>query len=336
MPEQVSDAILLKRFVIRREEAAFLALVTRHGPRVRQICSRILRNEHDVEDVFQATFLVLASKAAVVPWRRSVGSWVGSVAHRLALGARSDAARLKRREISIGTFTQTSTGNETSGDMGCLPDSYHHWSDASIEIERRDLNRVLDDELRQLPEKYRAPVVLCYLEGHTHEEAARELGWPAGSISRRLERARTLLRQRLVHRGVSLAIGLLGLAVAAWSLIPRPGPSSSAVRTAMSALRPVSPDGNGIQSVLDRIAQAESAPDLGEIMAFARQAAELATEIKDTDPAAGGSRWNDYANEMRLSAVQLAQASRENDLPRILSAARRLDASCLNCHAAFY
>jgi len=339
MPEQLSDSILLERFVSRGEEAAFVALVNRHGPLVRQICGRILRNEHDVEDVFQATFLVLARKAAVIPWRRSVGAWVGSVAHRLALGARSDAARLKRREIPITTLTQDRRGDDTLGGGGSLPEQYHHWTDAAAEIERRDLNRVLDDELRQLPEKYRAPVVLCYLEGRTHEEAAQQLGWPAGSMSRRLERARTLLRQRLVHRGVLPAIALLGFAgaiLAAWSVIPRPDRSSSAVRTAMSSFRPISPDGKGIRNVLDRMAQAEYSPDLGQMIALARQAAEVAEEIEDFDPGASGDRWREYSNEMRLSAVKLAQATQENDLPGILSAARRLDASCLNCHAVFY
>ncbi len=192
MPEPLSDAILLERFVTGHEEAAFVALVTRHGPLVRQICSRILRNEHDVEDVFQATFLVLARKAAVIPWQRSVGAWVGSVAHRLALGARSDAARLERREIPITTLTQSKASDGTSGGAGWLPERYHRWADPAVEIERRDLNRVLDDELRQLPEKYRAPIVLCYLEGHTHEEAARSsAGRPARSRDGWNERVRS-------------------------------------------------------------------------------------------------------------------------------------------------
>ena len=197
---------------------------------------------------------------------------------------------------------------------------------------------MLDDELRQLPEKYRAPVVLCYLEGRTHEEAAQQLGWPSGSISRRLERARTLLRRRLTHRGVLLAIGLLGFAVAsllAWTVVPRPGARSLSVRTAMSSFRGVSPDGKGIGNVLARFAQAERAPDLGEIIALARHAAEVADEIKDIDPGAHGVHWREYSEEMRLSALQLVRAGQGNDLPGMLSAARRLDASCLKCHAVF-
>jgi RNA polymerase sigma factor (sigma-70 family) len=339
MLEQVSDSILLERFVSRREEAAFVALVTRHGPLVRQICSRILGNEHDIEDVFQATFFVLARKAAVIPWRQSVGAWVGSVAQRLALSARSDASRLKRREISITAFSEKMTCDGILGGAGDLPDQYHRWADPAIEIERRDLNRVLDDELRQLPEKYRAPVVLCDLEGHTHEEAAQQLGWPAGSMSRRLERARTLLRRRLVHRGVSLAIGVLGFTfavLAVRNVTPRPGANSLAVRAAMSPFRPASTDGTAIRNVLNRIAQTECSPDLGQIMALARRAAEVAEEIVDLDPGTGGDHWRKYTDEMRLSAVQLADATRENNRPGILSAGRRLDASCQNCHAVYH
>ena len=106
MPEPLSDAILLERFVSFREEAAFVALVERHGPLVQRTCRRILRNEHDVEDVFQATFLVLARRAAGIPWRESVAGWLGAVAHRLALGARSDLSRQKRREIPMTALTQ--------------------------------------------------------------------------------------------------------------------------------------------------------------------------------------------------------------------------------------
>ena len=157
MPEQMSDSILLERFVSRREEAAFVALVTRHGPLVRQICSRILRNEHDVEDVFQATFLVLARKAAVIPWQRSMGPWLGpwqsgwrwspGPTPRAPAVGKSRSPALARKQI----------GRLAMGGVACLPDQYHRWADPAIEIERRDLNRVLDDELRQLPEKYRAP-----------------------------------------------------------------------------------------------------------------------------------------------------------------------------------
>jgi DNA-directed RNA polymerase specialized sigma24 family protein len=104
MAKHISDSILLERYVSRREEAAFVDLVKRHGPRVEGTCRALLRNEHDVEDVFQATFLVLARKAAGIPWRDSVGSWLCAVAHRLAMNARADASRHRRRETPFANL----------------------------------------------------------------------------------------------------------------------------------------------------------------------------------------------------------------------------------------
>ncbi len=135
---------------------------------------------------------------------------------------------------------------------GCrLPEEYHPLADPIADIERRDLRQLLDDELLHLPEKYRAPVVLCYLEGRTHEEAARHLGWPAGSMSRRLERARALLRRRLADRGVSLVIGLFGLALClygAWSINRRDDQAFVSVRQAMSTFKPFSKGDQDIES----------------------------------------------------------------------------------------
>src|ERR1700677_2738563 len=101
MAEQESDAILIERFVNCHEESAFVTLVQRHGPLVEGICRRVLRNEHDVEDVFQATFFVLARKAAVIAWQDSVGGWLCAVAHRLAMSARADASRQQGRETPL-------------------------------------------------------------------------------------------------------------------------------------------------------------------------------------------------------------------------------------------
>src|SRR5262249_3856043 len=135
----------------------------------------------------------------------------GAVARRLARNVRSARARQRWRETTLSALAACGTAEEA----GRLPERYHPLIDPREEIERRDLRRVLDDELHQLPEKYRAPVVLCDLEGRTHEEAARQLGWPAGSMSRRLDRARRLLRRRLTHRGVALAIPVLVIAAVA-------------------------------------------------------------------------------------------------------------------------
>ena len=185
--EPISDAGLLERFACHRDEAAFGELVKRHGPQVLKVCRRGLPSEHDVEDVFQATFFVLAHKAAAVSWNESVESWLCAVARRLVLHARASAWQQQSRERPI-----TALGGARAEEYsGVLPDQYHPLYDPHEEMERRDIRRVLHAALGQLPEKYRAPVVLCYLEGKTNEEAARQLGWPAGTMSRRLRRALT-------------------------------------------------------------------------------------------------------------------------------------------------
>jgi len=339
MPDQVSDAILLERFVTGREEAAFVALVQRHGPLVEGICRRVLRNEHDVEDVFQATFLVLARKAAALPWRESVAAWLCSVAHRLALGARSDHLRQRRRETSFTTLARSGPAVGDRGNGGLLPEKYHPLAAPSGEIERVDLRRLLDDELRHLPEKYRASVVLCDLEGRTHEEAARQLGCPTGSMSRRLQRARALLRRRLILRGLSLAIGLLGVALGvlgAWSIAHRDDRSMVAIRQAMTPLKPLLEGGKGVERMLAGIDRAGSGSrNREQVVNLARQAAQIAAGIERHDPGKNWDDWRGYAVEMRTSAVLLAQATEENDPFGMLSAARRLDTSCLRCHEVF-
>ena len=201
--EPISDAGLLERFATHRDEAAFGELVKRHGPQVLRVCRRGLPSEHDVEDVFQATFFVLAHKAATVSWTDSVESWLCAVASRLVLHARASAWQRQSRERSVTTLRGT-----RAQDHGLLPDQYHPLYDPHEELERRDIRRVLDAALGQLPEKYRAPVVLCYLEGKTNEEAARQLGWPTGTMSRRLQRARSLLRQSLARCGLMIALAV--------------------------------------------------------------------------------------------------------------------------------
>jgi RNA polymerase sigma factor (sigma-70 family) len=335
MAKHVSDSILLERYVSRREEAAFVDLVKRHGPRVKGTCRRVLRDEHDIEDVFQATFLVLARKAAGIPWRESVGSWLCSVAYRLAMHARADASRHRRRETLFGTLGPASRGH--AGD-GRLPEKYHPLADPLLEIEHTDLHRVLNDELLSLPEKYRAPVVLCDLEGRTHQEAAEELGWPSGSISRRLVRARTLLRQRLVHRGVLLATWLVGVTVAAFfahKATQRDDHGSMFIRQHMISLKTVSEDGPGLSNIIARYTREHSAADLAQIIAMARQSAQVASEITSHDPGKNRDKWREYAIEMRRSSVQLVQTTEENNQLAMLTAAHRLDASCVKCHEVF-
>jgi RNA polymerase sigma factor (sigma-70 family) len=189
-----TDAQVLERFAIHQEEAAFRVLLQRHGPMVLAVCRRILHDAHAAEDAFQATFLVLARKASSVRQKTSLGSWLYRVASHIAMNERARAAKQRVRERE---GAEMSGGNEP-------PDTA-----------AGELRRVLDEELNRLPEKYRSPLVLCFLEGKTHEEAARELRWPIGSMSRRLDRAKVLLQARLVRRGLALSSAALVQTVAA-------------------------------------------------------------------------------------------------------------------------
>jgi RNA polymerase sigma-70 factor (ECF subfamily) len=189
--DALSDGQLLDWFVHQREEAAFAALVRRHGPMVLSVCRRVLRHSQDAEDAFQATFLVLAEKAPGLRQPELLANWLYGVAYRTALHARQRASRRSEREREAATL---------------------FFSEGDSESESRELRQVLDEELQGLPEKYRAPLVLCYLEGMTNEAAARRLGWPSGSMSYRLARGRELLRERLEARlaGFSILLPAVG------------------------------------------------------------------------------------------------------------------------------
>jgi RNA polymerase sigma factor (sigma-70 family) len=187
-PGDLTDAQLLDAFVRRGDEAAFELLVWRHAAMVLAACRRVLRDRHEAEDAFQATFLVFVRKAACIGKGDSVGSWLHRVASRIALRARSRAAKRPRGPL---------TGEDVPARA------------ASDEVLWRDLRPVLEEEVERLPEKYRRPFVLCYLEGHTNEQAARQLGCPKGTVLSRLVRGRERLRTRLARRGVVLSGGLL-------------------------------------------------------------------------------------------------------------------------------
>jgi RNA polymerase sigma factor (sigma-70 family) len=170
-----SDRQLLDRFVQARDEDAFTMLVRRHGAMVLAACRRILENNHDAEDVFQATFIVLARKAHTLERPDLLASWLYGVAYRSARKAKALAARRSFHERQAG------------------------WrpAPAAVSADTDELRAVLQKGLEHLPKKYRVPLVLCYLKGLTNEQAARKLGWPQGSISYRLARGRELLRERL-------------------------------------------------------------------------------------------------------------------------------------------
>ena len=184
----LSDEQLLDRFVARREDAIFEEIIQRHGTMVWGVCRRVLRDHHDAEDAFQATFLVLARKAASVMPREKLGNWLYGVAYQTAMKARATTSRRRAREKQVPDIPEPMV----------VP---HDLQDALAES--------LDRELSRLPEKYRIPIVLCELEGMTHKEAAQQLGWPIGTVSGRLSRARSMLAERLTRRGVTLAGGSL-------------------------------------------------------------------------------------------------------------------------------
>jgi RNA polymerase sigma factor (sigma-70 family) len=192
-PGEPGDHQLLDRFAAHRDEAAFEELLRRHGAMVLGVCRRLLGSEPDADDVFQATFLVLVHKAKSIRKGTSLGCWLYGVAQRLALKARAGAARRRIHERRIADMRQAEVSNEPAWD---------------------DVRPLLDEELARLPERLRAPLVLCYLEGKTNAEAARELGRPAGSLSKLLARGREVLRRRLTRRGVVLSSAALALVLA--------------------------------------------------------------------------------------------------------------------------
>jgi RNA polymerase sigma factor (sigma-70 family) len=189
----LSDGQLLARFIEHCDEAAVTALVRRHGSMVWGACRRVLRNQHDAEDAFQATFLVLIRKARSIRQRDSVGNWLYGVAQQTALNARGSAARLRAREREMAT----------------MPDSQ-----AAERETRRELEAVLDLELSRLPDRYRAAIVLCELEGKTRKDAARLLGLPEGTVAGHLTRGRAILARRLARRGVTTGGAALAAALA--------------------------------------------------------------------------------------------------------------------------
>jgi RNA polymerase sigma factor (sigma-70 family) len=208
----LTDGQLLERFTSRDEEAAelaFAALVERHGPMVLRVCQSVLHEQHDAEDAFQATFLLLVRKVASIRKQNSVVSWLHGVAFHIASCQKGAIARRRRpeRTVAVRTFA---VANDT---------------------DQNDLALALHEELNRLPEKYRTPIVLCYFESMSHEQAARQLRWPVGTVRSRLARGREQLRSRLARRRLLPSVVLLERAlrdVTSNAAIPSPLASATA------------------------------------------------------------------------------------------------------------
>jgi RNA polymerase sigma factor (sigma-70 family) len=207
------DADLLERFIRDRDEAAFSAIVERHGPMVLLACRRLLGDADAAEDCLQATFLVLARRAASIRRRESLGAFLHGVACRVARRARASRSR---------------RGAVEAQDNAPVPADPH--PDPLSALTARELMIALDEEVRRLPEIYRLPVVLCCLEGLSLEEAARRLGWTPGSVKGRLERGRKRLHDRLARRGLTLGAALGAVEVSRGSV------SAATVRTALASV----------------------------------------------------------------------------------------------------
>jgi RNA polymerase sigma factor (sigma-70 family) len=208
-----TDAQLLERFVARRDEAAFAALVRRHGPMVLGVCRRTAGHAQDAEDAFQATFLVLARKAASLRAPARLAAWLYGVAFRTARKARAAADRLRGRERQVSKMPQPLVEDDVP------------WQDVSPRI---------DLELSRLPDRYRVPIILCDLQGKTRKEAARQLGVPEGTLSSRLATARRTLARRLARYGLAVSGGAVAAALARQATAAVPAALADATARAAS------------------------------------------------------------------------------------------------------
>ncbi|MGP0066676.1 MAG: sigma-70 family RNA polymerase sigma factor [Isosphaeraceae bacterium] len=212
----LTDGQLLDRFVARRDEGAFAILVERHGPMVLAVCRGVLKDMNDAEDAFQATFLVLFRKAGGLRSAGSLASWLYRVAYRIAIRANALAARRRERsweDEAMAAEAASSKKAEADPDRELLP--------------------MIHQEIDRLPDRYRAPIALCYLEGLSYEDVARQLGWPIGTVGSRLARARELLKSRLARRGVTATSGAIAALLAREAAAAPTGWVASTTRAAM-------------------------------------------------------------------------------------------------------
>jgi RNA polymerase sigma factor (sigma-70 family) len=270
-PNEASDATLLGRFLAGRDDRAFAALVDRHAELVFGVCWRVLGDIHDVEDAFQATFLVLARKAATVRPREALPAWLHGVARRAALKARTARARHP---------------------LAGMPPVAHPVDprpDPLARLSARELLAIVDEELQRLAEVHRLPIILCCLEGRSQEEAAVQLGWTPGSVKGRLERGRARLQQRLARRGLTLSATLAAAelsrgAASALAVARLVGPT---VRGALAfAARQAPPDGSAAAaaSLAQKVIRGPALAKLGMATVLALATALLAAGLLANRP----------------------------------------------------
>jgi RNA polymerase sigma factor (sigma-70 family) len=257
-PEPAPDAALLERFARDRDEAAFAALLARHGPLVLGVCRRLLGDVHAAEDAFQATFLVLARKAGTLRHRDKLAGWLYGVACRVARKAR--AAARGRRAAGSGNVAEAADGRP----------------DPLAEVSARELLQVLEEEVQRLPAAYRLPVILCCLEGRSREEAAELLGWKLGAVKGRLERGRRRLHARLTRRGLELAVALGALEAArgAAEALP-PLLAASTARAAAAFAAGATPAGTAAPALAEEVLLSAAGLKLKGALAFLLAAALL-------------------------------------------------------------
>ena len=289
----MSDGQLLDQFLARRDEgaeAAFAALVALHGPMVWDVCRSVLSDPHAAEDAFQATFLILVRKAGSIRRCDAVGPWLYGVARRVAVRAKSDVARRRSFE---------GQGTEMRATPTPPPDPT-----------RREQIEALHQEVDRLPEKYRAPVVLCHLEGRTHAEAARLLKCPAGTVSVRLSRARELLRARLTRRGLVPHTAWAGgtLPSRALSAAMPTGLAESTIQVAMHAAAGKAMAAGSVPAVAAQLAE-------GEIRAMTfTKVAVAAAGVLAAGFVTAGAGWlaaSGRSAQVNSGAAPTAQDSRE-------------------------
>jgi RNA polymerase sigma factor (sigma-70 family) len=230
----MTEAELLDRFARIRDESAFALLVERHGPMVLSVCRHFLSDPNDVDDAFQATFLVLVRKAAGLRHKELLGNWLYGVACRVAQRARSQGTRWKSR---FAPADQIEDRDSIRSGRGFDP--------GAAVIHRLEEGPLIHEEVGRLPQKYRTPIILCYFEGLSHDEAATRLGWPVGTVKGRLSRARDLLRPRLARRGVAVSSAALAAMLASAELRAEV-PDALARSTLQTAIRMVERTGSEI------------------------------------------------------------------------------------------